>query len=846
LRSGADRHVAKKDPDKSYLEWYFTPAVRKQGKIEDWPNFQDWYRKNRDFLRADRKQGGSLVLDEEAKAFGVPPHHPEFFSAAIAALKEGGAKAEQAASLLRRYAPLGPKETQADAWQRWWDGNKPYLFFSESGWYRWYIDPLALRRGIPTAKLRGSVRATPKPRSTAGPAEKPAAVDRIGDPLPVGAVMRLGTVRFRQDSYEVSGLAFLPDGKTLVTASGNGWVRFWETSTGKRLRELRSDKLGLRGFALSRDGKHLALGGVIVAEGSDPWLGVVRVLDTASGKEVRSFTRPERDVPQSLVFTPDGKFLMSLGGSGAVRIEEIASGTELLQQKIPGDVISEMALAPDGNTLALWSGPNTHHLYLWDWQGGEAPRELNVPRYGANRLCFSPDSKLLAASADHEPIIRLWDTASGKLHKRLDLRADISIGGLAFHPDGKMLAVSDTGNRVGKGHSGGVLLLDSKSGTILREMLTPGDSPWRVAFSCDGRWLAAASGRRIHVWDVRRGEEVAADTESHSDTIGQVAASAKGLIATASDDHTVRVWDAATGKQQRKLQHGHWVRAIAVSPDGRLLVSSSLDDSVRLWDLGAGQEIYRLPGHGNLGGKRLVGFTSDGKRFLSWGDDFYLRVWDVATGKAVQEHRIRPSGVEVPGEDDDSSPGNRRKMMFLSLDGSAFTGDGKRFILASNGALHVFDVDTGKEVQTIKTEQRNMDHLIVSPDSKRLLASGWGKQIQTRLPDGRMRISTAKEHPLDLYDLETGKCLHRITLPRAISGPLAFSADGKTFAAASSDPAGAIRFWDTTSAREKPSITGFHGRVTALTFTADGRRLVSAMEDTTTLIWDLTERPSKP
>src|SRR5262249_9699987 len=80
LRSGADRHVAKKNPDKSYLEWYFTPTVRKQRKIEDWPAFQDWYRKNRDFLRADRKPGGSLVLDEEAKAFGVPPHHPEFFS----------------------------------------------------------------------------------------------------------------------------------------------------------------------------------------------------------------------------------------------------------------------------------------------------------------------------------------------------------------------------------------------------------------------------------------------------------------------------------------------------------------------------------------------------------------------------------------------------------------------------------------------------------------------------------------------------------------------------------------------------------------------------------------------
>jgi hypothetical protein len=161
LRVGADRVVAKKNPDKFYLEWYFTPTVRKQGKIEDWPAFQDWYRANRAFLRADRKQGGSLVLDEEAKAFGVAPSQPEFFPAVLAALKEGGTKAEQAATLLSRYAPLGPKAMQADAWQNWWDENKSYVFFSESGWYRWYIDPLALRRGVATAKLRGAARATP-------------------------------------------------------------------------------------------------------------------------------------------------------------------------------------------------------------------------------------------------------------------------------------------------------------------------------------------------------------------------------------------------------------------------------------------------------------------------------------------------------------------------------------------------------------------------------------------------------------------------------------------------------------------------------------------------------------
>jgi RNA polymerase sigma factor (sigma-70 family) len=694
---------------------------------------------------------------------------------------------------------------------------------------------------------QGPPATPPRPSLTAAPVKTPAGVDRFGDPLPAGAMTRLGTVRFRHDGYGVNGLAFLPDGKTLVTSSGNGWVRFWEASSGKLLREFHTDKLELRGLALSRDGKYLAIGGFMVGGGSDPWLGFVRVLDTATGKEVRSFSRPERDGNHcSLVFTPDAKFLASLGGAGAVRIEEIATGTELLRQKIPGDVVSEMALSPDGNTMALWSGPNSHRLYLWDWQSGEEPRELQVPRHVARHLCFSPDSKLLAASANHEPIIRLWDTASKRLHKRLELRADISIGGLAFHPDAKMLAVSDSGNRVGKQWSGSVLLLEPETGKILREMLTPGESPGRVVFSSDGRWLAAVGGHRIHVWDVRLKEEVAADTESHTGMVAQVAASARGVIATASDDHTVRVWDSATGGQLRKLQHGSWVRSVAVSPDGRLLVSSSLDDFVRLWNLDTGKEIYRLPGHGELGGKRLVGFTPDGKRFLSWGDDLYLRVWDVATGKAIHEHRIVPSGIQIPDEDDDSAAQRDQKTMFLSLARSAFSGDGKRFILAVGASMQVFDVETGKEIRTIKTEQRDMNHLIVSPDGELLLTSGYGKSIETRLPDGRVRFSMAKEHPLELYDLETGKCLHSITLPGEISGPVAFSADGKTFAAAIDKPAGAIRFWDTATGAERPSINGFHGRVNALAFTPDGRRLISAMDDTSALIWDLTALPRKP
>ena len=307
--------------------------------------------------------------------------------------------------------------------------------------------------------------------------------------------------------------------------------------------------------------------------------------------------------------------------------------------------------------MAIWTGANTRKLYLWDWQGGAEPRELKLPRERVDRLVFSPDGKALLACDDLEPFVYEWDVATGDLKHQIELRDDIYPNGLAITPDGQTIAVTDYGNQRGKNFSGGVLLLERGTGKLVRELPTPGMPAIHVVFSPDGRWLAATGGVGVHVWDWRSGEEVAAGSAGHQGGIDQIATAPGGLIATASDDHTVRIWDAATGIERRRLPHGNWVRAVAVSPDGRFLASSSLDNSVRLWDIASGKEIYKLPGHGLLGGRRTVGFTPDGRRFLSYGDDLYLRIWDVRTGKVLIENAVRPPGVAAAGNVD---PGRAR------------------------------------------------------------------------------------------------------------------------------------------------------------------------------------------
>lgn len=127
-----------------------------------------WYRQFEGYLHCD--EAGKLVVDDDALSFGVPPNTPDFFEKAITALASDVEANREATQLLERYAPDGPEDRDsAAAWKTWWLANRPYLFFSDSGGYRWYIDPLAKKRAVPTSELRGPARAdAPKTKDDTG------------------------------------------------------------------------------------------------------------------------------------------------------------------------------------------------------------------------------------------------------------------------------------------------------------------------------------------------------------------------------------------------------------------------------------------------------------------------------------------------------------------------------------------------------------------------------------------------------------------------------------------------------------------------------------------------------
>lgn len=161
-RAYLDRRLGEKG-DVSDAPWLLSDKTLELLKPLSRDEARRWYAENRAYLHpgASLKLDFKLEVDEDARALAAPIDRAELFEKTIAALSSGGENSQRAARLLARYAPTEvEKQESAGAWTAWLKENRRYLFFSDQGDYRWYVDPLAKKRGTPTAELRGPKRAS--------------------------------------------------------------------------------------------------------------------------------------------------------------------------------------------------------------------------------------------------------------------------------------------------------------------------------------------------------------------------------------------------------------------------------------------------------------------------------------------------------------------------------------------------------------------------------------------------------------------------------------------------------------------------------------------------------------
>jgi WD40 repeat protein len=583
-------------------------------------------------------------------------------------------------------------------------------------------------------------------------------------------------------------------------------------------------------MALSPGGTMVAISAVLSPQGDLAGGGKIQVLDAAKGKCLCEFDRLGTD---TLLFTPDDRYLISLDSAGSLHIADLASKTEFRQRALDARASNGLALSPDGSLLAIASARRSS-VYLWNWRNEDDVKAVSILE-GADRLSFSPDGKLLAASTVAGGPIAIWDLEKATLRHLLSTGKYLSqFGSARFSPDGKHLLAPvrrrpDSMEQL----RDGIQVWSVETGEPERLIPGVGDSPEAICFSRDGSWLGAASGNRLHVWNWATGVEMRPVDGGHAGSITEIAVG-RSVVVTAGQDQTVRFWDLATGQQLHKADHRAWVLAVALSADESLAASSSLDNSVRVWDVRDGKEIYRLPGHGELSGRQALRFTPDGRFLVSFGDDYYLRKWDLRTGKAVAEFKLEPP--ELEGERNEAW----RQMAFISgLGPLSLSPDASRVVRAFNTSIKLFDARSGRELQSLENlGPGRQSSAAISPGNEFVAVTTCAQEMLVSQVEGGHR-SRVTGQVVGLWRISTGKLIHRLQLPESSSSPVAFTPDGKCLVTVTDKIPGRIAFLSLPDGKEIRAIEGLPERVSGLGFSPDGKRLVAGFRDTTALVWVL-------
>ncbi|HBI46096.1 MAG TPA: hypothetical protein DDY78_25060 [Planctomycetales bacterium] len=706
---------------------------------------------------------------------------------------------------------------------------------------RWTSAPLAilLTAGFALASPPEKPKTEPVAEvKTGGPP-----VDRQGDPLPEGALARLGTGRLGHGAV-ICSIAFSGDNKLLATAGFDSFVNVWDASTAQRLLHVSAanfrDEFNVANVALSPDGSCLATawcnsppelwdvrtgkklraigdtlcrGSRVQFSANGKYLTISAIADGTKSDNAETETAVLVEVETGkVIFSAEGKLLMLPDAfihldphRPELSLRKLGDKEVSIQFTGHEGSVNAAALTPDGKKLFTHGSDRT--IRVWDTTTGKELRRLDKTPETPCQLVPAPDASSVLTVVGYASSMQCWDVTSGKV--RWTARMD---------KDGFVQAkFLPGGNTVVTGHGSGRLrqweVSTGKEQKVVRAIFDGTIS--HMVLSPDGKTLATSSNQngmnqKVYLWDAATLTPKAVQP-GHTQQIVAAAFSPNGrIVATSALDRTVRLWEPRTGRLIRTIETPtNACRSLVFTPDGKTLITAngySVEGEVRFWEVETGKEIRKFKAHPS--GRVLLAMAPDGKRLFTGGSDDRFRCWDLDAFKQLGEFGDeKPSGV---------------LRMALSPDGSTLA------TAQMDGVLRIWDARTFKKRYQLMGDPRTyIGAIAFSPDNSLLAWSDYSPGIR-------------------LTDAASGKEVRRLPSPTGSFDGIVFAPDGKTLAWGINchyrGVKNVVGVWEVRSGQLRRTLDGSDGPTLPLAHSPNGALLVTAGSDCSALVWDVNGR----
>ncbi|MYF55531.1 PQQ-binding-like beta-propeller repeat protein, partial [Candidatus Poribacteria bacterium] len=521
---------------------------------------------------------------------------------------------------------------------------------------------------------------------------------------------------------------------------------------------------------------------------------------------------------RGITFSPDGKTLASSkGGFGGILLWDIANRT--IKQELDSPIYTgsrNVLFSPDGATLA---SHRIKDLFLWDVVTGKN-RKLEKHTDAVGGIAFSPDGKILACGSKDQTI-NLWEVATGSV--KHTLRHTDSVTSVSISPDGKTLASGSVDNTIS--------FWDLETGTHVKTFKEAEVNVTQVSFSPNGQFILSwgMGESKVLLWDVNTGKYKQIDDLTRQ-RISVCFSPDGSTIAAAYEDHIIDFFDTVTGEHKKRIVGNNFqdltlfmgsFADLTLSPDGTKLVSMNFDRSINLCDITSGQcrlLIRRSPSIGNL--NRFL-FSSDSNLLAGMYSDGFIGLWDANTGKEQHlSERIR------------FFEKNHKVLLGLHLYerefGIAFSPDNQILASASSyNSIQLWDTTTGNIRHSLTGHTARVESLCFSSNGQTLVSGSF---------DGTLRLWNAATGELKKTFTNRLLAKQQTSKPIAVT-TVALNPDGDRVASGSQD--GTIVMWDVVTGERIGTFIGHVDAISDIFFSPDGRKIVSTSKDGSVRLWDI-------